>query len=235
MSRLPLIAMVGALLACPVLAEDSPTQTKVLEYRIHTSPTDPKTPVAVRIQATIQAEQLAKKPLASGQTVGWRVVNLKIIEPVGKRADGIIGKAVRYDRVWSVKELELPTKDGLWWIAHEDATAPKLAEFAELPKMEGIATQIRGRKGSITKPDLGSSLKFKIEGAKYTPATPSDQPPFDPTFSMSYKFEVQQAGGDFATWKEAVDDPVEPVEPDEPPFPGPDEPVKLVPSRIRAR
>lgn len=160
------ILLSAAILFIPSSLQADHPINKNLTYSIHDNPSDPETPVVFIVELDLRAAD------ADGDDVGWEVKQARF-----KKLDG-----QQVVKEWFINWPTFDTTDGLWWISHDDAVNPKLAEFGIPPLLAGTAQR---------KNASGPGLEYEMEGEAYTP--PQGGPPYPMTSSLTYIF--QEVGG----------------------------------------
>jgi hypothetical protein len=137
-------------------------QTKTVQYYIHETPTDPSSPITLKVSLWLQEEQV------EGNSAAWRVVMVELRQP--RSAGGP-------DRVWLAEEPYVDTPDGLWWVEHEDPSDPKHYEFVLPPNVIGTA-----KAEDPNDPDV----QYDIAGVPYSEPLLPDTPPYETTVALNY-------------------------------------------------
>ncbi|HRX85394.1 MAG TPA: hypothetical protein P5572_10285 [Phycisphaerae bacterium] len=121
-----------------------------------------------------------------GDDVGWRILSATFAETDTN------GVAIRS---WTKNDPGIDTPDGLWWISHDDGTAPTADEFTDVPYLSGRADANAGND-----PDLDYVLAAGTLAQQYRTMFSGSVTALDSYF---HEVEASQA---------LIDDDDEPIE-----------------------
>jgi hypothetical protein len=136
------------------------TPTIKVVYKIHSTPSNPQTPVAFVITATLE------RVSTSGSQATW---NASVIQ---FRKKGTGGAA---DTVWEAYDVDAETTDGLWHVTHANVNTPLVSEFTLPPRYFGTAAPVS---------NSNQTLNFDFKGRSYT--APEGGAPYTLTAGMNY-------------------------------------------------
>lgn len=157
-----LLCLASAVCIATEVRADLPND-RVVCFAIHSDPTNPSSRVQYVLALSISAQQ------QDGNWIGWQIDNYRITE----RA--ILGS----DATWDIDFPFVSTADGLWWVEHDDPSAPKRSEFLLPP---GVAdTAIANDPGD---PDLA----FDVVGVSYV--EPPEGAPYEYTAALDFSFST---------------------------------------------
>ena len=94
-------------------------------YYLRETPSNPESDILYRIGFELTAVS------QDGDFVAWKIAELTIIE---------LGVTALDDRVWVEVEPDLSAYEGVWWVEHANPEKPVVAEFADVPYFDGLAT-----------------------------------------------------------------------------------------------
>lgn len=123
--------------------------SRIVEYRIRETPSDPESDVVLQVYLDI-------KPVDSnGSEITWQVATMWA-ESVD--SSGFVLAT------WWIEGPDVDTTDGLWRTTHADTMNPTPAEFNDLPEVWGVAEPIDEGQGDLAfafysaAPSGGSSM-----------------------------------------------------------------------------
>ncbi|MEE9296951.1 MAG: hypothetical protein V3W34_18560 [Phycisphaerae bacterium] len=138
---------------------------QTVEYRIHETPTDPKSAVVFVVRLELTAEDSA------GYEVGWEITTAQFRQPGTP------------DTTWTEDYPYVDTTDGLWWVKHADPEAPEASEFVLPPWLLSTAT---------ADDPQDDDLDYDLEGVAYSLPPPPGEPPYENTAALDYSFTLAQ-------------------------------------------
>jgi hypothetical protein len=160
-------------------AADLPDDVTV-GYFMHEVPENAESAIVFSTQLDLTAVD------SDGDWVGWGISSAVFTE---------VGTPPSSDRTWEDTSAVFSTPDGLWWVEHEDTSAPRLSEFLIPPRLSGTAT---------ADDNSYEDLDYELEGHSPGPR----QGPYAPTAFLDYLFQEK---GKQDPIEEEEDEPAEPI------------------------
>jgi hypothetical protein len=161
-----LCGVLGGALTQNALAQPPPGYTAY--YWIHQTPSDPNSPVTVKVHLILAPQD------SEGAAVGWAITSIEI---------AYVDLFASSETTYAENNPTVPTADGLWWVTHADVSKPATSEFALPPHLSGTATA------------NGLALNYDWVGVA---PDPRPTPPYTETAWLSYSFEFQGDPGPIA-------------------------------------
>jgi hypothetical protein len=140
-----------------------PPTSWTVDYWIHETPTDPNSPVTVKIQLALSSNT------TGCSSVGWNISSIEIRR---------VNAANDTEMVWVDSSPEVFTPDGLWWVTHANVTTPVASEFLLPPHLSGVATASPS----------GTDLSYDFAGLTLDPVPTA---PYSVTAWLDHSFQLQ--------------------------------------------
>lgn len=131
---------------------DDPIDNVSVEYRIHATPSDPNSPVTMRMIVNLSRQE------TNGSQVGWAPTSIEFRQ---------LDCSGNPTNTWIEENPSADTTDGLWWVQHGDPNQPINNEFKLPPRFVGSAPSVN---------TAVEDLDYDFEGKnEYVPA-PGEEP-----------------------------------------------------------